>query len=108
MDYLLPFKHIRLVVPRGKPTVDPTKSSRQNGGDNTQRQGSPPQLPDADTTKDWRKANKRSSDKTTSADQLKYGVRGVEPWRKPAQTPRAYNDCRRLHGTDGLRVFSTK
>ena len=64
-------------------------------------------LPDADTTQDWRRSDKRIYNWDTSADKWKCGVRGIGPWRRPARTPCAYNYHRGLHGTYGLQFCAT-
>ena len=44
------------------------------------------------------------TDRVISIGQCKFGVRGIEPRRRPARTPRAEEDKRRIHGADGFRV----
>ena len=100
----LPLQQIRWVGPRDEPTVDLTKSERNCGRENKQRWGSPHGLPENHTLEDWRRTNKRSTDWFTSIGQWKCGVRGVKPWRRPAQKPCADDDKQGIHDTDRLCV----
>ena len=50
--------------------------------------------------------DKRSTDQSTSIIKWKCGARGVKPRWSPAQTSRADDDNRGIHGTYWLRVCS--
>ena len=80
---------------------------KKNGRGNKQRLVIPCRLPNTDTYKDRQRTDKRSNARSTSINQWKCGVRGVEPQRRPARTPQAENDSRVIRGTNGLQFYAT-
>ena len=105
--YILPLQNIIRVVPQDKPTVDITKSSRQNDRCNKQHWGSHSRLTDSNTFQNRRRTDEIISDWVRSTDQWKYGICGIKPRSRTVQTPHANNYRWVLNGTDGLRIFAT-
>ena len=103
----MPLQQIRKLFLQEKPTLDPTKSARQNDGDNKQCRGSTHEILNTNTSQDQERADERRTDQITSIDQWKYSVRCVKPWRRSTQTPHANNESGILYDTDGLRVCAT-